>query len=74
MQHFTITELWHHMGLFARLVVYVLGIMSISSIFVMAERLVSFRKSNRDSRLDFRKETSRSAITKMDEIDMMPST
>ena len=47
---FTITELWHHMGLFARLVVYVLGIMSLSSIIVMAERFVSFTKSNRDSR------------------------
>jgi len=47
---FTLTELWHHMGLFARLVVYVLGAMSLSSIVVMAERFVSFTKSNRDSR------------------------
>ncbi len=47
---FTLTELWHHMGLFARLVVYVLAIMSLSSIIVMAERFVSFAKSNRDSR------------------------
>ncbi len=47
---FTLAELWHHMGLFARLVVYVLGIMSLSSIVVMAERFVSFAKSNRDSR------------------------
>jgi biopolymer transport protein TolQ len=47
---FTLTELWHHMGLFARLVVYVLGLMSLSSIIVMAERFVSFTKSNRDSR------------------------
>ncbi len=47
---FTLAELWHHMGLFARLVVYVLGIMSLSSIIVMAERFVSFAKSNRDSR------------------------
>jgi biopolymer transport protein ExbB/biopolymer transport protein TolQ len=50
MQHFTITELWGHMGLFARLIVYVLGIMSLASIIVMAERIVSFIKSNRDSR------------------------
>jgi biopolymer transport protein ExbB/biopolymer transport protein TolQ len=50
MQQFTITELWSHMGLFARLVVYVLGIMSLASIVVMAERIVSFVKSNRDSR------------------------
>jgi biopolymer transport protein ExbB/biopolymer transport protein TolQ len=47
---FTLTELWGHMGLFARLVVYVLGLMSLSSIIVMAERFVSFTKSNRDSR------------------------
>ena len=50
MQHFTITELWAHMGLFARLIVFVLGIMSLASIVVMAERIVSFIKSNRDSR------------------------
>jgi biopolymer transport protein ExbB/TolQ len=50
MQHFTITELWGHMGLFARLIVFVLGIMSLASIVVMAERIVSFIKSNRDSR------------------------
>jgi biopolymer transport protein ExbB/biopolymer transport protein TolQ len=50
MQQFTLTELWGHMGLFARLVVYVLGLMSLSSIIVMAERFVSFTKSNRDSR------------------------
>jgi biopolymer transport protein ExbB/biopolymer transport protein TolQ len=50
MQQFTLTELWGHMGLFARLVVYVLGIMSLASIVVMAERFVSYMKSNRDSR------------------------
>jgi biopolymer transport protein ExbB/biopolymer transport protein TolQ len=50
MQQFTLTELWGHMGLFARLVVYVLGIMSAASLIVMAERIVSFLKSNRDSR------------------------
>ena len=47
---FTLPELWAHMGLFARLVVYVLGLMSLASIVVMAERFVSFLKSNRDSR------------------------
>ena len=50
MQQFTLSELWGHMGLFARLVVYVLAIMSLASIVVMAERFVSFLKSNRDSR------------------------
>jgi biopolymer transport protein ExbB/TolQ len=50
MQQFTLAELWGHMGLFARLVVYVLGLMSLGSIIIMAERFVSFLKSNRDSR------------------------
>ncbi len=50
MQQFTLSELWGHMGLFARLVVYVLILMSFSSILVMAERLISFLRSNRDSR------------------------
>jgi biopolymer transport protein ExbB/biopolymer transport protein TolQ len=50
MQQFTLSELWSHMGLFARLVVYMLGLMSASSVLVMAERLVFFWKSNRSSR------------------------
>ena len=36
MQQFTLTELWGHMGLFARLVVYVLGLMSLGSIIIMS--------------------------------------
>ncbi len=48
---FTIAGLWHHMGMFARIIVIVMAIMSISSLVVMAERLVVFRKSRRDSRL-----------------------
>jgi biopolymer transport protein TolQ len=47
---FTLVDLWEHMGLFARLVVYVLALMSLSSVVVMAERLVFFLKSNSDSR------------------------
>ncbi len=50
MQQFTLSELWGHTGLFARLVVYVLGLMSLASIVVMAERFVSFVRSGRDSR------------------------
>jgi hypothetical protein len=50
MQQFTLTELWGHMGLFAKLVVYALGVMSLASLVVMAERIVSFMKSNRESR------------------------
>lgn len=50
MQQFTLTELWGHMGLFARLIIYVLAIMGLASIVVMAERFISFLKSSRDSR------------------------
>ena len=49
MQQFTLTELWSHMGLFARLVVYALAIMAAASLIVMAERLLFFWKSSRDS-------------------------
>jgi biopolymer transport protein ExbB/biopolymer transport protein TolQ len=50
MQQFTLTELWGHMGLFAKIIIYVLAIMGFASIIVMAERFVSFVKSSRDSR------------------------
>jgi len=50
MQQFTLAELWSHMGLFARLIIYVLMIEGLASIVVMAERFISFVKSNRDSR------------------------
>jgi biopolymer transport protein ExbB/biopolymer transport protein TolQ len=46
---FTLTELWHHMGLFARLIVLVLAVMSIASLFVTGERLFAFRKAKRAS-------------------------
>ena len=46
---FTLTELWHHMGLFARLVVLVLAVMSIASLFVTGERLFAFRKAKKAS-------------------------
>jgi biopolymer transport protein ExbB/TolQ len=46
---FTLTELWHHMGLFARLIVLVLAVMSIASLFVSGERLFAFRKAKRAS-------------------------
>lgn len=47
---FTLSELWAHMGLFARLIVGVMGIMSLASLFVASERLLSFRKAKRASR------------------------
>ncbi|HZH04776.1 MAG TPA: MotA/TolQ/ExbB proton channel family protein [Myxococcaceae bacterium] len=50
MQQFTLTELWHHMGLFARLIVFALGLMSMASLVVMAERVIVFRRSRRKSR------------------------
>jgi biopolymer transport protein ExbB/biopolymer transport protein TolQ len=50
MQQFTLTELWGHMGLFARLIIYVLAAQSLASIVVMAERFISFVKSSRESR------------------------
>lgn len=46
---FTLTELWGHMGLFARLIVIVLAVMSLASLAITAERLLFFRKSKSDS-------------------------
>jgi biopolymer transport protein ExbB/TolQ len=46
---FTLSDLWSHMGLFAKLIVIGLGIMSTFSLLVAAERLIAFRKSRRDS-------------------------
>ena len=47
---FTLIELWGHMGLFARLVVLVLALMSVSSLIVFGERLVVSLKSRAASR------------------------
>lgn len=47
---FTLSELWGHMGLFARLIVGVMAVMSVISLVVLAERVVVFRKSRSDSR------------------------
>jgi biopolymer transport protein TolQ len=47
---FTLTELWGHMGLFARLVVIVMAVMSVASLIVMAERLVVFNRSSSESK------------------------
>jgi len=48
--HFTLADLWAHMGLFARIIVIVMGFMSVSSLIVAAERIVVFMKSNGDSK------------------------
>jgi biopolymer transport protein TolQ len=47
---FTLTGLWGHMGLFARLVVIALAVMSLSSVVVMVERIVVFFLSSSGSR------------------------
>jgi len=46
----SISGLWASMGLFARLIVIFMGVMSISSLIVAAERIVVFMKSNGDSK------------------------
>jgi biopolymer transport protein ExbB/TolQ len=47
---FTLEELWGHMGLFARLVVIVMGVMSLASVAVMAERVLFFMRMSGESR------------------------
>lgn len=47
---FTLTELWGHMGLFARLIVILMGVMSMASLIVMAERLLVFNRTKNESR------------------------
>jgi biopolymer transport protein ExbB/biopolymer transport protein TolQ len=47
---FTLTDLWAHMGLFAKLIVAVMAVMSVGSLVVMVERLFTFSRSNGESR------------------------
>ena len=47
---FTIAEIWEHTGLFARMIIFALGGMSIASLVVIAERMVVYRKSRSESR------------------------
>jgi len=47
---FTITDLWHHMGLFARAIVFVLVVMSFTSLVVAIERWVVFGRSKSESK------------------------
>jgi biopolymer transport protein TolQ len=46
---FTISDLWHNMGLFARLIVAVMAAMSMASLFVASERWITFRRLKRQS-------------------------
>jgi biopolymer transport protein ExbB/biopolymer transport protein TolQ len=48
---FSLSGLWHEMGIFARLVVIVLGFMSVTSILVLCERLVVSFKGMSDSKV-----------------------
>ncbi|WP_163869180.1 MotA/TolQ/ExbB proton channel family protein [Myxococcus eversor] len=47
---FTLPGLWAHMGLFARLIVIAMGVMSVLSLIIVAERALVFRASRRHSR------------------------
>ncbi len=46
---FTLSELWANMGLFARLVVITMMLMSVASVIVVAERILFYFKSRADS-------------------------
>ncbi|MDI1448787.1 MotA/TolQ/ExbB proton channel family protein [Polyangium sp. 6x1] len=48
---FSLSGLWREMGLFARLVVIVMGVMSLTSLLVLGERLVMSLKSMSDSKV-----------------------
>jgi biopolymer transport protein ExbB len=47
---FDLVHMWHAMGLFARLVAGVLAVMSVYSVGVMGERIVTYRRAVRASR------------------------
>lgn len=47
---FTLSDIWHHMGLFARMIVGVMFVMSLASLFVAGERILLFNKSRNESR------------------------
>lgn len=47
---FTLSGLWAHMGLFARIIVGVMAVMSVASLVVMAERIFVFSRSRSESR------------------------
>jgi biopolymer transport protein ExbB/TolQ len=47
---FSLSGIWHHTGYFARFIIFTLAFMSVSSLVVMAERMIVFRKTRKDSR------------------------
>src|SRR5690349_20291284 len=46
---FTLSGMWAHMGLFARLIVGVMAIMSVASLLVIVERIIAFNKTRDES-------------------------
>src|SRR3954471_2341492 len=46
---FSLMGLWAHMGLFARLIVIAMAIMSVISLIVLFERILFYNKSRADS-------------------------
>jgi biopolymer transport protein ExbB/biopolymer transport protein TolQ len=65
---FTLSELWAHMGLFARLIVITTGCMSLASLLVMGERLVFLRRSTGESRAFARKMAELLGSSGLDEV------
>jgi biopolymer transport protein ExbB/biopolymer transport protein TolQ len=55
---FTLTDLWAHMGLFARAIVFALLLMSLAALVVVAERMVVFITSKNESATFARKMAS----------------
>jgi biopolymer transport protein ExbB/TolQ len=49
MHHFSLFELWHHMGLGARLIAGTMGLMSLASIVIVCERVAVLANSNKQS-------------------------
>jgi len=49
MESFSLVEMWEAMGLLARMVVFVLAIMSIHSVYVTSDRLLAFSRARRRS-------------------------
>src|SRR5262244_137387 len=47
---FTLSDIWAHMGAFARFIVGVMAVMSVASLVVIVERALLFGRSRRESR------------------------
>lgn len=47
---FTLTHMWAQMGIIAKLVVLVLGIMSVVTLAITVERLITYARANKQSR------------------------